>query len=135
MTINFSTALGIHEEALLLRGKRTEVLASNLANVNTPGYQARDLDFRRILQTTLYEQAGTMRLQTSSARHLGGVAGFDSVHDMVSYRISTQRSADGNTVDEQQENAAFARNALEFQASFEFLNRKFLGLMKALKGE
>lgn len=135
MSINFSKALGIHEDALLLRGKRTEVLANNLANVNTPGFKARDLDFRTLLQARLQEQSSTSHLQTSSARHLNGLAGFDSLESMISYRVPTQRSADGNTVDEQQENALFARNALEHQASFEFLNRKFLGLMKALKGE
>lgn len=138
MSINFSTALGIHEQALLLRGKRTEVLASNIANVDTPGYKARDFDFRSVLQARVGESGdgmnGALRLSSGHARHLSGF-GAAAGSDMLSYRVATQPSVDGNTVDEQVENAAFARNALEHQASFEFLNRKFLGLMKALKGE
>ncbi|MDP1930006.1 MAG: flagellar basal body rod protein FlgB [Gammaproteobacteria bacterium] len=139
MSINFSTALGIHEQALLLRGKRTEVLASNIANVDTPGYKARDFDFRSVLQARVGvlggdSGGGMLRLSTAHAHHLGGFS--DSAgDDILSYRVVSQASADGNSVDEQLENAAFARNALEHQASFEFLNRKFLGLMKALKGE
>ena len=55
--------------------------------------------------------------------------------DELLYRTPAQPSLDGNTVDEQLENAAFARNALEHQASFQFLNGKFTGLIKALRGE
>ncbi len=136
MSINFSTALGIHEQALLLRGKRTEVLASNIANVDTPGYKARDFDFRSVLQARVGQAGTDLRLSGGHEHHLGGFS--DTINgdgDILSYRSVSQASVDGNTVDEQVENAAFARNSLEHQASFEFLNRKFLGLMKALKGE
>ena len=134
MSINFNNALGIHEQALLLRGKRTEVLASNIANVDTPGYKARDFDFHAVLQARIGEGSSNLRLSTGNSRHLSGFANGAN-GDLLSYRLTTQSSLDGNNVDEQVENAAFARNALEHQASFEFLNRKFMGLIKALKGE
>lgn len=131
MAINFSNALGIHADALQLRDQRTQMLASNIANANTPGYKARDIDFREVLR-----EAGERRsvsLQTSNVRHIAlpstGLAAE------AKYRVPLQPSVDGNTVDEQTENAAFARNALEHQASFQFLNGRFNGLMRALRGE
>ena len=143
MSISFSNALGIHEQALLLRGKRTEILASNIANVDTPGYKARDLDFAAVLARRIelekgfgqgFRQGFDKGLETSDPMHLRGFTETAGINE-VSYRVSTQPSADGNTVDEQLENAMFARNALEHQASFEFLNRKFKGLIKAIRGE
>ena len=50
MAISFDKALGIHQQALQVRSRRAEVLANNLANINTPNYKARDLDFKGILQ-------------------------------------------------------------------------------------
>jgi flagellar basal-body rod protein FlgB len=132
MAISFDKALGIHEQALLLRSKRTEVLANNIANVNTPGFKAREIDFQNVLR----QQAGegnTPNMQRNSPLHFSGAAAPDKV--TLSYRQASQASLDGNTVDEQLENAAFARNALDHQASFQFLNGKFSGLMKALRGE
>ena len=132
MTISFDKALGIHEQALLLRSKRTEVLANNIANVNTPGFKARDIDFQNVLRQQSGQGEG-LTVHRSSSRHFSGSASPDKL--TLSYRVPDQPSLDGNTVDEQQENAAFARNALDHQASFQFLNGKFTGLMKALRGE
>lgn len=132
MAISFDKALGIHEQALLLRSRRTEVLANNIANVNTPGFKARDIDFANVLRQQAGQGEG-LAINSSSALHFSGSSAPDKV--TLSYRVPSQASLDGNTVDEQQENAAFARNALEHQASFQFLSGKFTGLMKALKGE
>ncbi len=132
MAISFDKALGIHEQALLLRSRRTEVLANNIANVNTPGFKARDIDFENVLRQQAGQGEG-LAINHSSTLHFSGSSAPDIV--TLSYRVPSQASLDGNSVDEQQENAAFARNALEHQASFQFLNGKFAGLMKALKGE
>ena len=133
MAINFDNALGIHEQALLLRNKRTEILANNLVNADTPGFKARDINFESELARVV-ESRQMPRINTSHSKHLGGAA---PVTDRVtlSYRIPAQDTLDGNTVDEQLENAAFARNAVAHQASFEFLNGKVKGLMKAIRGE
>ncbi len=134
MAITFANALGIHEHALQLRGMRSEILANNIANSDTPGFKARDMDFVSILQGKMRAQQTTMKMVTSDSRHLSGSAGFVA-DDVLMYRIPLQASVDGNTVDEQIENAAFARNALQHQASFQFLNGRFTGMIKALRGE
>lgn len=132
MAINFSNALGMHEQALMLRSQRTSLLANNIANANTPGFKARDMDFASVLAQTSGQQS-SVRVTRTNDRHLQGLPATASAELM--YRVPSQPSLDGNTVDEQIENAAFARNALEHQASFQFLNGKFTGLTKALKGE
>ncbi len=144
MTINFSNALGVHEQALMLRDQRSTILASNIANTDTPGYKARDFDFASVLRGRMgmgaeeglagSGSASRLALQTSNAGHIGNTVSTFSDDDLL-YRTPAQPSLDGNTVDEQLENAAFARNALEHQASFQFLNGKFTGLIKALRGE
>lgn len=132
MAINFNNALGVHEQALMLRTQRTTMLASNIANADTPGYKARDMDFGSMLAQAT-SGSGDVAVRKTHSRHITGLPGLNDPSAM--YRIPSQPSLDGNTVDEQVENAAFARNALEHQASFQFLNGKFTGMIKALKGE
>lgn len=132
MAINFSNALGMHEQALVLRTQRTALLANNIANANTPGYKARDIDFAAMLAQAR-GQSREVGMERTHQRHLSGIAEASSPE--ILYRVPAQPSLDGNTVDEQVENAVFARNALEYQATFQFLNSKFTGLQKALKGE
>jgi flagellar basal-body rod protein FlgB len=130
MAISFDSALGIHEQALRMREQRSQLLASNIANTDTPGYKARDLDFRSMLRDAA--EGGQLAPSSTNTRHITTAGTMEA---QAMYRIPAQASVDGNTVDEQLENAAFARNALEHQASFQFLNGKFTGLMKALKGQ
>ncbi|WP_336368160.1 flagellar basal body rod protein FlgB [Marinobacter sp. C2H3] len=132
MAISFDNALGIHERALQVRVQRAEVLANNLANADTPGYKARDIDFRAMLQQANESMSGLAMERTNSAHLSGGSGGGDG--DLL-YRNPYQPSVDGNTVDAQQEQARYMRNAMDFQASFQFLSSKFAGLTKALKGE
>ncbi|OFE11561.1 flagellar basal-body rod protein FlgB [Pseudohongiella acticola] len=132
MAINFANALGVHEHALTLRTQRTSMLASNIANADTPGYKARDMDFGSVLAQATSGRSDVAMQQTHT-RHITGMPGLNDPSAL--YRVPSQPSVDGNTVDEQIENAAFARNALEHQASFQFLNGKFTGMIKALKGE
>ncbi len=131
MAINFESALGIHDRALSLHSRRAEVLANNIANADTPGYQARDLDFAKLLQSSVQERVS---MKKTHARHLplmgAGMGGAELL-----YRVPMQPSLDGNTVDLQIEQAEYAKNALKFQTSFTFLNSKFKGLSKALRGE
>lgn len=130
MSISFSNALGVHERALNVRSQRAEVLAGNLANADTPGYKARDFDFKAALNAASRDQ---MPLQTTQGAHLPGKG--DAPSQELLYRTPTQPSLDGNTVDSQVELAAYMRNAMDFQASFQFLNSKFQGLSAAIKGE
>jgi flagellar basal-body rod protein FlgB len=122
MAIDFDKALGLHADALQLRAERTKVLASNLANESTPGYQARDIDFAASLEAALGEQStgGGLSLSTGSA-------------DLM-YRVPNHRSQDGNTVELGVEQAAFSQNASDFQTSLTFINMKLRGLKQAIEG-
>ncbi len=120
-------ALGIHPTALALGARRLEVLAANMANADTPGYKARDVDFRSALR----EAAGA-RLERTHERHLPGHA---SAADTLKYRVPNQPALDGNTVDAELEQTAFAEAAVRYQASLDFLASRIDGLRKALRGE
>ncbi|MEX0603138.1 MAG: flagellar basal body rod protein FlgB [Marinobacter sp.] len=131
MAITFDKALGIHEQALHARVKRAEVQANNLANADTPGFKAQDIDFQAMLQQAQVSQELKMAEPHSGHMDLGG--GADGGE--LLYRVPHQPSLDGNTVDAQQEQSRFMRNAMEYQASFQFLSSKFSGLSKAISGE
>ncbi|RDH85225.1 MAG: flagellar basal body rod protein FlgB [endosymbiont of Seepiophila jonesi] len=129
--MNFDDALGVHPQALQLRARRAEVIASNLANADTPGFKAQDFDFHKVLAG---EMQGPVRMQTTNAKHIQTDNGLIPPTQML-YRSPTQPSLDGNTVDTEQEHAAFASNSVEYQASLRFLNGKVSGLRSAIRGE
>ncbi|MGD8913482.1 MAG: flagellar basal body rod protein FlgB [Candidatus Thiodiazotropha sp.] len=131
MSMNFDDLFGIHDKALMLRSQRAEVLAANLANADTPGYKARDFDFKALLNS---EIDSSTRLRTTDSRHIQPEAGPVPPSQLL-YRTPTQPSLDGNTVDTEREHVAFSTNAVEYQASLSFINSKISGLRKAIKGE
>lgn len=125
---------GNHAKALALRSRRNELLAGNIANADTPGYKARDFDFRTAMQAARSGE-GSLAMTTTSAKHMrvtqGGAPGADPV---IAYRIPQQPSVDGNTVESDVEQANYAENVVGYQASLMFLNRKIRGLQLAIKG-
>jgi flagellar basal-body rod protein FlgB len=129
MAINFDTALGIHPQALAMREKRSEMLAANLANADTPGYKARDMDFKSVLKQnmTLIEP-----MERTQAKHF---VPQQLLETHVMYRNPNQVSLDGNTVEANVEQAKYAENAVQYQASLQFVSNKFSGLMMALRGQ
>ena len=126
---SFADALGIFPTSVALRARRAEVLATNIANADTPGYQARDIDFRAALGAA--DEAG--RLATTHAGHMSSSVAAGGGE--LQYRQPLHASLDQNTVDVQAERAAFLDNALRYQASMSFLNGKITGLKSALRGE
>ena len=132
--ISFENALGVHEMALHLRTKRSEVLANNLANADTPGFKARDFDFGQVLKKTM-KISDESQLRRTHVNHMPMGSIQQSLDVPLAYRSPLQKSADGNTVDAQIESAQFAKNALDFGASFRFLNGKFSTLSKAITGK
>ena len=135
MSISFENALGIHEKALNFRAQRAEVLANNITNADTPNYKARDLDFSKVLAAESDKSKnGTFALNMTNSRHIEAEGMSDGDADLL-YRTPSQPSLDQNTVDAQVENANYAKNAVDFQASFTLLNSKFKGLVSALRGE
>jgi flagellar basal-body rod protein FlgB len=133
MAFNLDSYLGVHPDALKLQSKRTEVIANNLANSDTPGYKARDIDFRAAMASAGSADA-TVKLATTNAGHLS----IDPTTDAsagLKYRTPLAPSLDGNTVDAQQEQAAFADNTVRYQATLTFLSARFKGLMTAITGQ
>jgi flagellar basal-body rod protein FlgB len=133
MSISFESALGIHESALRLRGQRAGVLANNLANIDTPNFKARDLDFKQMLNQQTAASNG-FDLQATNDRHISTTTNFGDDPSLL-YRTPQQPSIDGNTVEDQIEHAEYMKNTLAFQASFQFLNSKFQGLKTAIRGD
>lgn len=125
MALIVDKALGVHQYALSMRMERSRILASNLANVDTPGYLSRDFDFKASLQRVARELDG---------HHSGLPApSLDASRDLK-FRVPMQPSEDGNTAELGVEQAQFAANAMDFQTSLTFLNMKISGLRKAIDG-
>ena len=138
MAISFENALGIHQKALEVRVQRAEVLANNLVNADTPGFKARDIDFKAILGGVQSGQpaGGQLAMSTTNGKHLPhGGNSSDAGSSELLYRVPTQPSLDGNTVDTQQETAEFTKNTMQYQASFQLLSGKFKALNNAIRGE
>ena len=135
MAISFDNALGIHEQALNVRVKRAEILANNLANADTPGFKARDLDFKAALNKQMGSAQNGMEMAMSNTNSKHISTRGESSSEALLYKNPTQPSIDGNTVDTQQEMAAYMKNAMDYQASFQFLNGKFKELTSAIRGE
>ncbi len=136
MAFNLDSALGIHPQALALRAKRAEVLARNLANVDTPNYKARDIDFRQALGGEMSGNTGNSAMKVTNSKHISsGISGINGNTFEVIQRKATQVSIDGNTVDSQKEYAEFMRNAVRYQASLQFVTGRIRGLMTAIRGD
>ncbi len=130
MAINFDNIFGIHAEALQLRGKRAELIASNIVNADTPGYKAKGMDFQKLLAQASKKQ--NIGMTITDARHIDQRM---SLNSGTEYRIPNQPdTGDGNTVDMQVERNLYLQNSLEYQASLQFINGKIKGLRKAITG-
>lgn len=127
-------AMRFHQTALSLRGARQEVLASNIANADTPNYKARDIDFASALKNAVADSAPKLTMTTTSPVHLEGRTGASILGAPVMYRRPIQPSADGNTVDMDLERAQFADNALHYEASVKFTSEKLKDMLTALQG-
>jgi flagellar basal-body rod protein FlgB len=122
-----SDFLGIHGTALALREKRLQLIAANIANADTPQYQARDMDFTTALRSAL--QPG------SNARGLGGDAIQQAAAGAQYLRPASQPSLDGNTVDGDRENATYAQAVVEYRASLSFIESKVRSMLTAITGQ
>jgi flagellar basal-body rod protein FlgB len=126
--------LNFHTQALRVRDQRQQVLASNIANADTPNYKARDLDFRAALKGALNgTPAAGAALATTAPGHLAGNPGQAAEAGLL-YRTPAQGSVDGNTVDMDAERAAFADNAIHYEFNLTRLSQQIKGLMAAIQG-
>jgi flagellar basal-body rod protein FlgB len=130
--------LRFQQTALSLRSQRQELLASNIANADTPNYKARDIDFASALQGALVRQgAPANALATTAAAHIPrGTPDGSSLPDgtPVQYRGVVQGSADGNTVDMDVERNQFADNAVRYEAGISMINQQIRAMLAAVSG-
>lgn len=121
------------QQSLSLHAKRQEVLSANIANADTPGYKARDFDFSDRLDQAL-DQQDSGALKTTSAGHMAGRTGvLDDAQ--LGYRVPTQSSLDGNTVDMDMERIDFAENSLRYQADVQMLTSHIQNMSTAMRSE
>lgn len=129
MEAMFRQQIGHFADALSLHQRRGELLASNIANAATPGFKARDLDFQAVFAA----RAGQGAMMTSDPRHFAHSGA--AADGAAQFRIPVTPSLDGNTVDLPVEQMEFAENALRYQMSLNFLNRRISSAMGAMREE
>ena len=127
----FDNLFGIHEQALMLHGQRMGVLAANLANADTPGFKARDIDFAAVLSHQ--QDATVMPLEATHSGHIS-LGGGGAPAAELKYRNPLQASLDGNTVEMPVEQAAFSENNVRAQASLMFINTRIAEMQLAING-
>jgi flagellar basal-body rod protein FlgB len=132
--------LRFNELALSLRSQRQELLASNIANADTPNYKARDIDFASSLQGALQRATQAQGpLATTKPNHMANGAGAADGKTLpdgtpVLYRTVTQGAVDGNTVDMDTERTQFADNGLRYEAGITMINQQIRNMLNAIQG-
>jgi len=130
MAIGFDKGFQLHAQGMLLRSQRAEVIASNIANADTPGYKAKGLDFKQALAQASQKQQTSM--SRTNEKHLDVRM---ELNNGVQFRVPDQPdTGDGNTVDVQVERNLYLKNSLEYQASVQFLNGKIKAMKKVISG-
>ena len=129
MAINTDALFGVHAQALKTYSGRNRILASNIANADTPNYKARDVDFKKVLSDAT---GGASTLRRTHARHLDAGGNGATGSGQLLYRTPHQPSLDGNTVESDVEQAKFAENAMRYQTSVMLIDRRIKGLVSAI---
>jgi flagellar basal-body rod protein FlgB len=126
--------IGVYSNALNLRAQRHQILASNIANADTPQYKARDFDFSAAMERAMSgsKTGGGLSMATTARGHLPGSGDTGPAH--LQFRQETQSAVDGNTVDMDVERAQIAENAIQYQVLTQLISDKFKGLRGAMAG-
>lgn len=146
MITNMTSDLDFQAKALVLRAERQQVIASNIANADTPGYVARDLNFKEaMMQATsadrgagLDDGARASSLDTTNPAHIalsGSTMALGASTAHLAYTVQSQPSLDGNSVDMDRERANFADNAVRFEATLRFINGQSKTILSAIQGQ
>jgi len=126
-------AFAFQEKALGLRAYRQQVLAGNIANADTPNYQARDFDFSQTLKEAVAgRESSSLKMATTDSQHLS--AGTQSGPVRLLYSTPSQSSVDGNTVDMDVERSKFSENAIRYEAGVTFISGRVKTLLSAIQG-
>lgn len=136
MLDKMTSRLDFHSTALVLRAERQRLIASNIANADTPGFVARDLNFSQALRAAT---EGTSPLAGSSVSHQGHMPlpAAQTSHSTVAlgYSVQSQPSLDNNTVDLDRERANFVDNSVRYEATLRFINGQAKGMLSAIQGQ
>jgi flagellar basal-body rod protein FlgB len=125
-------ALDFQTQALVLRSERQRLIASNIANADTPGYVARDMDFARALREATGNVPAAGSLQATAAGHITPPGGARAEPNL-NYASAAQTNLDRNTVDMDRERASFADNAVKYEATLRFINSSVRTMLDAMK--
>ena len=139
MLNRITDSMNVQSQALVLRAERQRILASNIANADTPGYQAREMNFSQALkEATGMDKPKAMQmlptLRQTSAQHLPTLD-LGREPTTLSYARPSQASLDNNSVDMDRERASFADNAVKYEATLRFLNGQVRTLTSAITGQ
>lgn len=134
MSSRIDNMFQFHQAALNLRAARQELIASNIANADTPNYKAKDIDFASALQGAITGNGTRLQMAGSAGANLDTSDSDTVMGAPVLYRSVLQPSADGNTVDMDVERAQFADNALRYEASVRFVSDRTKDVLAALQG-
>jgi flagellar basal-body rod protein FlgB len=132
MLNRMTAVLDFQAQALTLRSERQRLLASNIANADTPGYLARDIDFARALREATGALPGATMAATQ-AGHLQAATGATAQANLL-YAVPSQSNLDGNSVDMDRERASFADNAVKYEATLRFINAQVRTMLDAMRG-
>lgn len=146
MFANMTSGLDFHSKALVLRAERQRVIASNIANADTPGYVARDLNFKDAmnnatsggLSASSSNASGSGTNGMTNSRHIplsGGTSGTLGGASNLAYTAQTQPSLDGNSVDLDRERANFVDNSVRYEATLRFINGQSKTILSAIQGQ
>jgi flagellar basal-body rod protein FlgB len=125
--------LDFHGQALGLRAERQRLIASNIANADTPGYVARDMDFAQALKEATGSAQPAKALAVSQPGHLGGAPGARAEANLL-YATPSQTNLDRNTVDMDRERANFVDNSVKYEATLRFINGGVRTMLDAIRG-
>jgi flagellar basal-body rod protein FlgB len=135
MLNRLNDTLDFQSRALVLRAERQRLIAGNIANADTPGYQARDVDFAAALRQATANAASPATAAQTNARHIGGSGGVDGTAAGLRYALASQTSLDNNSVDMDRERASFADNSVKYEATLRFINGSVRTMLEAIKGQ
>ena len=138
MLNKLTDAIDFQGQALQLRSERQRLIASNIANADTPGYIARDMDFAKTLQAATGTLSSAAALATTAAGHIGaGSPGLSGglAGSALNYATAAQPNLDRNTVDMDRERASFADNAIKYEATLRFINSNVRTSLSAITGQ
>ena len=133
MLNGFENLLGVHEQALALQSRRTQLIGSNLANAETPGFKARDIDFKQALVAAQSGGMDRTPLRLTRVAHIQPLG--DAFAADILYRTPNQPSLDGNSVETHVEMAKFSENAMRYLTSLRIVNGRLNKLLTAFRGE